>query len=436
MHLQWSVMLQNLGGGSNKKTKLGPVQIFFYDTRRGNNEGHEEGKILSFYPSSTSSDDQLVLVGLSQALTTFISTFDEDVEDQCLETDNRRWCSKKFEVGVWLGAVADADWGPGKIGRSALNVLLSGIYGWVKLLYGSVNSLLDEDPSRSTARTKLQSVLNSWGDILTAPKSKVKKSLQSPLAVARFGAIPFLPLSREALLSVQYVCAALHDAHNAVGVCFCYETYILWSTLDLEGTKLAYSLAEMSNMLGTKRAVRQPQKIQMGARGSTRKMWLVPIQNGPLTTLVLMEFSDSESGKLLAQLRVTVAARTDRICSGASYQLLNLDAFHISGYRYVYLDLTSQFGCSSPAVKVKHLSKKTLLLLQHVQNIFRIGERDAEEDCEIVVRGDNKGWVAIREGGSRVLCVALDQLPDASMDQIHDHIAKLCDTNFPGAFDM
>lgn len=425
-------MLQNFGTTS-KKSRPGPLQLFVYDSRRGNCEGVEEEKILSFYPSSTPNDDQLVAVGLSQALSTFISTFDEDLSSQTLETDNRRWCSKKFETGVWVGTIVDCDWGPGKTGRSCLNVLLGEVYGWIKLLHGSVNVLLDEDPTSQTARMKLQAILDEWGGILVAPKSKVKKAFQNSLGVARFGAVPLLPLPEGGLLAAQYISNALQEAHPVVGVCFCHERYLLWSTLDRRSTKLVYSYSCRRNPAGIVKDGAQPVRLEMD--GAETALWMVHIQIGSLLTIVLLNASTESPQTLYNPLRDVVLERSDVILQSAVQQFARLEAFHISGYRYVYLDLSADFGCASPEKKVRDLSKKTVQMLQHLQDTYFVGEGDLG-DYEIVAKGEHKGWVVVRGGGHRVLCVALDQLQEASMEQIEDHIAKLSDTNFPGAFDM
>ncbi|GMH36776.1 hypothetical protein BSKO_04649 [Bryopsis sp. KO-2023] len=417
-----------------------PLQLFIYDERKGNKEGHEDDKLLAYFPATTPHDDKLITVGLAQALSTFIATFDGDSDTQTLETENCWWCIRRFEPGIRVGAVSDGESGPEKIRGGSLNVLLQDIYSWIRLLHGSVNKVLQEDPSAARARISLQAVIDTWGKILTAPKSQEKKDRESPLGVSRFGATPYLPLPRDALLSVQYLANSLMEMPSVVGAMFCHELYLVWSTFSREDTRAIYSFCSNSNKLaGSKIVSIGAQLVRLSIDEVDTPVWLQPLQKGHLTAIVLLDTNLVEDPrKEVGGLLEVVGTRSDHINQSAVQQLISMEAFHISGYRYVYLDQCSEFGCASPSKKVRHLSKKTVRMLRGVQNAVGVCESIDEgcRDYEVMAKGEHGGWVVVREGGSRMLSVAMDQLPDANLEQISDHIAKLCDSHFPGAFDM
>ena len=57
-------------------TREGPgFRIAVFDEQRGNAEGREEDKVLAFWPPDTPPQEQIVAVGLVQAMAAFMGTF-------------------------------------------------------------------------------------------------------------------------------------------------------------------------------------------------------------------------------------------------------------------------------------------------------------------------------------------------------------------------
>ena len=52
-----------------------PLQLCVFDIEREYPEGEEARQILAYYPEECSIDDQLSIVGLAQALRTFVGNF-------------------------------------------------------------------------------------------------------------------------------------------------------------------------------------------------------------------------------------------------------------------------------------------------------------------------------------------------------------------------
>lgn len=63
----------------------GSFQLCLYDDRLGLREGEEAEKILAFYPSETSLNEQTAIVGLVQAMSTFTSVFSKASFPQRIE---------------------------------------------------------------------------------------------------------------------------------------------------------------------------------------------------------------------------------------------------------------------------------------------------------------------------------------------------------------
>ncbi|CAD7704565.1 unnamed protein product [Ostreobium quekettii] len=185
-----------------------PLQLFVFDTRRGNREGCESDKALAFYPPEMPPDDQLGTIGLAQALVTFIGTFAPgEGRLHTLETERHWWGVKRFEEGIWFGVVVEKTWGPGRMGGGACGALLEEVYAWALMLHGSVNRLLERDPSGQGAAVSVQAVIEMWGDRLVGARGKGDKGdkgeYESPFGLARHRAVPAIPLGRAAALATQ-----------------------------------------------------------------------------------------------------------------------------------------------------------------------------------------------------------------------------------------
>lgn len=78
-----------------KEQQNGPVQLCVYDTERDYPEGEEAQQILAYHPEDCSIDDQTAVVGLAQALLTFIGNFEEasfHVTTACVICGTAREC--------------------------------------------------------------------------------------------------------------------------------------------------------------------------------------------------------------------------------------------------------------------------------------------------------------------------------------------------------
>lgn len=60
-----------------KERQTYPLQLCVFDSQRDYPEGEEAQRILAYYPTDCSIDEQTAVIGLAEALATFSNNFDE-----------------------------------------------------------------------------------------------------------------------------------------------------------------------------------------------------------------------------------------------------------------------------------------------------------------------------------------------------------------------
>lgn len=239
--------------------------------------------------------------------------------------------------------------------------------------------------------------------------------------------------------------AATHGNLKPVkGVLVCYDSFLLWSTLDAASTSTVFNYVTRMILSRSQSAHRRTSTVKIpSGDGGTLSCWLVTVTQGLLTFFLLIDEFAGGSGQVLNQVRAVMSSRSKQIAGAAASVLTNNGRFHISGYRYLVTDSAKSYGTVTPKKKLATLSKKSLALLTQAQ-AGAAAERHAranggarcEEGLEIAVKGDSGTWVYIRTGSTKSLFVVLEQLPDAGLVEIGDHASKLCDKFFPGCFDL
>lgn len=207
------------------------VQLYAFDSRKGNSEGTEREKIFAYFPTNAKLEHQLTTVGnnhffnfifnqfntqlgITQALCTFTSTFENETDFVSLETDLNWWTAESFESGIWIGIVCNKNWSPGKYGPISCRNILKEIYGSIKLLYGSVSRLLDLDATCRRVKSSLQNVLNTWGNIFNNKKSIESINAYTVLSNFRVSSLPYLSLQKSSFFAMQHLTNLLFDLKN------------------------------------------------------------------------------------------------------------------------------------------------------------------------------------------------------------------------------
>ncbi|PRW57442.1 Transmembrane 9 superfamily member 4 isoform B [Chlorella sorokiniana] len=224
------------------------LQLLVFDTRRGNAEGREQDKLLAFFPPALPPVQQSGLAGLLHGLLLFTANFTGTPRPRwdVAETDSGLWVMHEPEPHIWFAALAPKAWLPRHASEVGLRCLLAQMHLLATVLCGSVQGLLDQDPSGAAARRALQAVLQRLGRQLSSTHSWQHRELRNPLADASLP--PLLALPPGASLAVQSV--ANHAMQAAVagqgrpvhGVLLLYGPHLLWSSLPPRDTAALFAL--------------------------------------------------------------------------------------------------------------------------------------------------------------------------------------------------
>ena len=427
---------------SKSLTPEASLLLFIYDSRRGNTESTEKEKILAFFPSAVNIDEQLSTVGLAQTFSLFSGTFSGDSNFITLDTDKRKWAVRNFEPGVWVGMVVGNNWGPGKAGSGGCKIFLEDLYGYLVLLHGSVQRLLDLDATGRRARASLQGIVEIWGDMLVQKRSAERKKFENPLSLGRLGAVPTLTLGRSAFLSLQTLVQALHQIDVGASVrrvMICFDAFLLWSDLNGKNTRQLYGFVEKSEMLSEGKGLeRGAALIHIMEEDELTPFWLMPLYKLPLSIFLILD-ANPQTPLAFNTLNEEIRKDATSLLQAATAMTSTTKDYHIAGYRYVHVDRLMHVGYATPDKKVKTLNDKTLQILTRIQNKIDEHCLAAEDggDFETVVKGEaGGGWVMTKKAGSKTLYVALDILDDFTLEEVDEYVSRMCHKHFPGAFEL
>lgn len=227
--------------------KDGPyiAKLFVFDLRLGTTEETDHEKILFYYPASTSIDEQMKDVGLSEGLINFTKTFSPDKPCNAFHTNKTLQAFWEAEPSVWMVLVVRRGAPAAAGGKDAakddrepadvcLDAVLKNAYQLVRLFNGGFGNTGSE-ASVGALRTTLALLLPPF--IASLPPVK---QLALPFSLR---GIRYFPVDRQTFLSFQsFFHLAQQDFSSiAHGVCV-YEDMLVWSSLpDANDTNMFYT---------------------------------------------------------------------------------------------------------------------------------------------------------------------------------------------------
>ncbi|GLC36018.1 hypothetical protein PLESTM_000393200 [Pleodorina starrii] len=242
-----------------------PVAAFFrttnlvfavYDVRRGQCEGEEAEKLLSFFPTIAPIHVRTSVVGLAQAVTSFAATLTQDGSRfQSMVAENNKWVMCEVEPYIWMLAVVRKAWAGATCTNAAFKNLLTSMYDVFVLLHGKMGTLLEQDPTGFALRRVLQPLLDEVGSRLLRPEAAASREagghgalLANPLAPHCPGAVPLMPTSHHTFLAIQslvnqLLVASFYGSRLVGGVAVLWGGLPLWSTLGPRDTEALVTLA-------------------------------------------------------------------------------------------------------------------------------------------------------------------------------------------------
>lgn len=129
------------------------IRLAVYDVSRGQREGQEGDKVLAFFPPHATPNEQLSVVGLSQAVTSFADSFTSDEDDVSagaagrtgeMDTERHKWVMYKCEGSVWMVLVATKSWAGPSMTNATLWGALAAAHSTFALLHGYISQLLQQ----------------------------------------------------------------------------------------------------------------------------------------------------------------------------------------------------------------------------------------------------------------------------------------------------
>lgn len=267
-------------GPGQQNAPSNPVANFFrtnfnlcltiFDTRRGQCEGEEHEKLLSFFPTTAPVHVRTSIVGLAQAVASFATTLTEDdTRFRTMVAEQNKWVMWECEPAIWVLAVVRKAWAGSTCTDAAFKQLLTSVYGVFVLLHGRLSTLLEQDATGFSVRRVLQPLLDEVGHRLLRPEAREHAGLANPLGPHHPEAVPLLSTSHPTFLAVQCLVNQLlissffgtRLVHSALVL---WGGMPLWSTLGSDDTAALTTLAAKA-LAPAARAAQQPRPTTLGA---------------------------------------------------------------------------------------------------------------------------------------------------------------------------
>ncbi|EFJ43026.1 hypothetical protein VOLCADRAFT_96769 [Volvox carteri f. nagariensis] len=259
-----------------------------YDTRRGQCEGEEADKLLSFFPTIAPIHVRTSIVGLAQAVSSFAATLNQPPNHYIPEqngsrfktmvAEHNKWVMFECEPSIWVLAVVRKSWAGGTCTNAAFKALLTSMYDVFVLLHGSMDTLLEQDPTGFALRRVLQPLLDEIGFRLLRPEAAASREpgghvglLANPLAPHCPGTVPLITTSHHTFLAVQslvnqLLVASFYGSRLVAGVMVMWGGGgAVWSTLSAQDTAALSTLATRALVPAAKAA----QKSRPGGAGAS-----------------------------------------------------------------------------------------------------------------------------------------------------------------------
>ncbi|KAI5063812.1 hypothetical protein GOP47_0020482 [Adiantum capillus-veneris] len=452
------------------------LQLCVFDTSRGQCDGHELDKILFFYPTDCPLAAQLSLIGLGEGLITFTKIFSPDAPCDVIDSERRLHVLFQPEQGLWMIMVLDKRKENSEIGRThALQAVLREAHGLFTLFYGSLKALLSNNPSGDIARSCLHAFLPDYlADLLTGKKLLM---MSSHFALQERGSVQMTALDRGTALEVQSLIDLLQSWFGSGRIChtlLLFQDLLVSSTLSPEDAAYLFTYARMrltpaaisatsSGHSLKKSPLREdsgdqglevftPRPLQrdkwwrdhdgflitdawgVEAQGmsaiiptvwlhqsSEECMQLVAYQHKQLTVIMLISVvhlaADIDGSHVLRNQVVDKASnRLSVLEERISRDWGGINANHVPGYRYLWVDHDSRVSKASPGSKITTLTKDSLLSLDKVRAEIdaakaRSDRKDPAQfrELETCVRTRSNAWVVVRIRGSHELYIVLER---------------------------
>ncbi|CAL9176289.1 unnamed protein product [Musa hybrid cultivar] len=467
------------------------IQLCVFDSRRGHQEGQELDKILFFFPSDFPYSVQLSVVGLSEGIITFTRIFSPDAACEVIEEERHSHVFYQAEPDIWMVMIVEknkdneSDWR-----CDALIDVLKEAHSLFMMFNGSLQALLDKQPSGELARSRLYTFINDYlSDFYVGKKIQVP-SFRDCLKERR--TVQMLTVSREVAIEVQSLATVIGTSSLGSIACkslILFQDLLVATTLSPGDTANMFtyavlrsspeeyhhgshdsSMGEQSNRYHMPRPLQRDNwskgkdgflvcDIQLNVGGlvylapvvwlqqSEEHMYLCIYQHRNLTIIVLIPVcsqTDGEQGIALVkkQLLENASEKIVHVEEKLSRGWGGENAYHVSGYRYLLVDTDKSISRTSPPGKVMTLAKDSLFTLNKLREEVDLEKTranrekpDQEKNLEICIRAKNNSWIIAKITQGRELYMVMEKANETLL-YASDAVEKFSDRYCDGAFSL
>ncbi|KAK9846863.1 hypothetical protein WJX84_004643 [Apatococcus fuscideae] len=174
-------------------SKDGPLyQLCVFDDRRGTEEGNEDDKVLVAWPSGKISRALASVVGLAQAMISFMSNFEPEEPCSSINTANHLWALHQLEPHIWYLMLEDKQLLGASLREEAIKTVLQRLALLIRLLHGPMDAILAKDSTGAAARQLLQANVTEFMERFLQGREVAYAGLHHPLSGHQ--GLPKLPL--------------------------------------------------------------------------------------------------------------------------------------------------------------------------------------------------------------------------------------------------
>ncbi|KAK9847451.1 hypothetical protein WJX84_001645 [Apatococcus fuscideae] len=139
-------------------------QLCVFDDRRGTEEGNEDDKVLVAWPSTRASSELASVVGLAQAMISFMSNFEPEEPCSSINTTRQLWALHQLEPHIWYLMLEDKQLLGASLREAAIKAVLQRLALLLRLLHGPMDALLAKDSTGAAARQLLKANVTEFMD--------------------------------------------------------------------------------------------------------------------------------------------------------------------------------------------------------------------------------------------------------------------------------
>ena len=220
------------------------LSFFIYNTDYGNREGYEEEKILLYIPQEESLDKKIKTVGLCQALSQFVMTFNPSHSCECMVTQKTKQYFLNPEKNFWIVLTLSVpyvekmvkdkkvpEYLPDEVQDSIGKASLQQAYEMFVLFNGLLTFIL-ETYGFKLLKERLEYFYTRYLQTLNFGQLDILDVYQG---------IVYLPLNKNDFLKVHCFSNLVEATFKTVKhVCLLYNDQLIWTTLNCNNLKVLY----------------------------------------------------------------------------------------------------------------------------------------------------------------------------------------------------